>query len=76
MRLVKYKEHSFRKTMLQMIGQLERNDPKTFWEMVKKPKARRDENLTDNIDPLEWQEWFKKLNKPQSNHCGKLLTAY
>ena len=38
--------------------------------MVKKLKTHRDENLTDNIDPLEWQEWFKKLNKPQSTHCG------
>ena len=69
-RLVKYKEHSFRETMLQRISQVESNDPKTFWEMVKKLKTQRDENLTDNIDPLEWQEWFKKLNKPQSTHCG------
>ena len=38
--------------------------------MVKKLKTHRDENLTDNIDPLEWQEWLKKLNKPQSTHCG------
>ena len=52
--------------MLQRISQLESNDPKTFWEMVKKLKTHRDENLTDNTDPLEWQEWFKKLNKPQS----------
>ena len=58
--LVKYKEHSFRETMLQRISQLESNDPKTFWEMLKKLKTHRDENLTDNIDPLEWQEWFKK----------------
>ena len=56
--------------MLQRISQLESNDPKTFWEMVKKLKTHRDENPTDNIDPLEWQEWFKKLNKPQSTHCG------
>ena len=56
--------------MLQRISQLESNDLKTFWEMVKKLKTHRDENLTDNIDPLEWQEWFKKLNKPQSTHCG------
>ena len=69
-RLVKYKEHSFRETMLQRTSQLESNDPKTFWEMVKRLKTHRDENLTDNIDPLEWQEWFKKLNKPQSTHCG------
>ena len=43
-----------------------------IWQvyMVKKLKAHRDENLTDNIDPLEWQKWFKKLNKPQSTHCG------
>ena len=69
-RLVKYKEHSFHETMLQRISQLESNDPTTFWEMVKKLKTHRDENLTDNIDPLEWQEWFKKLNKPQSTPCG------
>ena len=53
-RLVKYKDHSFRETMLQRISQLESNDPKTFWEMVKKLKTHKDENLTDNIDPLEW----------------------
>ena len=29
-RLVRYKEHSFRETMLQRISQLESNDPKTF----------------------------------------------
>ena len=52
-RSVKYKEHSFRETMLQRISQLESNDPKTFWEMVKKLKTLRNENLTDNIDPLE-----------------------
>ena len=78
-RLVKYKEHSFRQTMLQRISQLESNDLKTFWEMVKKLKTHRDENLTDNIDPLEWQKWFKKLNKPQSLpivDMTKLLTAY
>ena len=69
-RLVKNKEHSFRETMLQRISQLESNDPKPFCEMVKKLKTHRDENLTDNIDSLEWQEWFKKLNKPQSTHCG------
>ena len=69
-RLVKYKEHSICETMLQRISQLESNDPKTFWEMVKKLKTHRDENLTDNIDQLEWQEWFKKLNKPQITHCG------
>ena len=38
--------------------------------MVKKLKTHRDENLTDNIDPLEWQEWFKKLNNSQSIQCG------
>ena len=38
--------------------------------MVKKLKTHRDEKLTDNIDPLEWREWLKKLNKPQSTHCG------
>ena len=77
-RLVKYKEHPLHEIMLQRISQLESNDPKTFWEMVKKLKTHRGENLTDNIDPLEWQEWFKKLNKPQSTHCGydKILTAY
>ena len=56
--------------MSQRISQLESNDPKTFWEMVKKLKIHRYENLADNIDPLEWQEWFKKLNKPQSTPCG------
>ena len=52
-RLVKYKEHSFRETMLQRISQFESNDPKTFWEMVETLKTHRDEILTDNIDPLE-----------------------
>ena len=68
--LVKYKEHSFHKTMLQRISQLESNDPKIFWQMVKKLKTNRDKNLTDNINPLEWLEWFKKLNIPQSTPCG------
>ena len=57
--LVKYKEHSFREIMLQRISQLASDDPKTFWEMVNKVETHRDENLTDNTDPLEWQEWLK-----------------
>ena len=56
--------------MLQRISQIENDDPKTFREMVKKLKTHRDENLTDNIHPLEWQEWFKKLNKEQVTLCG------
>ena len=56
--------------MLQRISQLESNALKAFWEMVKKLKTQRDKNLTDNIDLLEWQEWFKKLNKPQFTPCG------
>ena len=64
-RLVKYKEHSFREAILNKIGDLEGNNPKAFWEMVNELKSNKDKNLADNIEPQEWYDWFKKLNKPQ-----------
>ena len=34
--------------------------------MVNELKSNKDRNLADNIEPQEWYNWFKKLNKPQS----------
>ena len=34
--------------------------------MVNELKSNKDRNLADNIEPQEWYDWFKKLNKPQS----------
>ena len=64
--MVKYKEHSFREAILNKISDLEGNNPKAFWEIVNELKSNKDKNLADNIEPQEWYDWFKKLNKPQS----------
>ena len=63
-RLVKYKEHSFKEAILNKISDVEGNNPKAFWEMVNELKSNKDKNLADNIEPQEWYDWFKKLNKP------------
>ena len=53
-RLVKYKEHSFREAILNIISDLE-----AFWEMVNELKSNKDKNLADNIEPQEWYDGFK-----------------
>ena len=71
----KYKEHNFREAILNKISDLEGNNPKPFWEMVNELKSNKDRNLADNIEPQEWYDWFKKLNKPQSsiNESDKII---
>ena len=34
--------------------------------MVNELKSSKDRNLADNVEPQEWYDWLKKLNKPQS----------
>ena len=70
--LVKYKEHSFREAILNKISDLEGNNPKAFWEMVNELKSNKDRSLADNIEPQEWYDWFKKLNKPKV--CYQCIT--
>ena len=38
-------------------------------------KSNKDRNLADNIEPQEWYDWFKKLNKPLStiNESDKII---
>ena len=55
-KLVKHKEHTFRENLSNKISLLESNNPKTFWEMVKKLRSSKTNNPADNIDPHEWHE--------------------
>ena len=73
--MLKYKEHSFREAILNKISDLEGDNPKAFWEMANELKSNKDKNLADNIEPQEWYDWFKKLNKPQStiNESDKVI---
>ena len=38
-------------------------------------KSNKDRNLADNIEPQEWYDWLKKLNKSQStiNESDKVI---
>ena len=61
-KLLKHKEHTFRENLSNKISILESSNPKTFSEMVKKPRSSKTSNPADNIDHHEWHEWFKNLN--------------
>ena len=45
--------------------------------MVNDLKSNKDRNLADNIEPQEWYDWFKKLNKSQSaiNESDKVIDS-
>ena len=49
--------------MLQKISQLESTQPEVFWDMVNKLRNKKNCSITDNIEPEEWYEWFKQLNR-------------
>ena len=49
-------------SVLMRIQNLESRDPKEFWKLVKDVRERKRNNLSDNIDPQTWYDWFKKLS--------------
>ena len=61
--LIKKTEHKFKEEMLQKISQLESTQPEVFWDMVNKLRNKKNYSITDNIEPEEWYEWFKQLNR-------------
>ena len=61
--LIKKTEHKFKEEMLQKISQLESTQPEVFWDMVNKLRNKKNCSITDNIEPEEWYEWFKQLNR-------------
>ena len=64
-RLVKDKEHAFRKKMLDSISHSETYNHKLFWDMVNRLRSCKKKILTDNIDLEEWYKWFRDSNRPQ-----------
>ena len=62
-RLVKDKEHAYRKKMLDGISQCEKNNPKLFWDMINRLRSRKKKNW--QITLVRWSKWFRDLNRPQ-----------
>ena len=54
---------------------LESRDPKEFWKLIKDLRERKRNNLSDNIDPQTWYEWFKKLNQSEIPDNDKTLST-
>ena len=48
--------------MIEKIQQLEDKNSEEFWNLVRELRSKKDKNLSDNIDPEIWYDWFKKLN--------------
>ena len=42
--------------------QLKEKNSKEFWKLVRELRSKKGKNLSDNIDPEIWYDWFKKLN--------------
>ena len=60
--LVKETKRAFCENILKKIQQLEDKNSKEFWNLVRELGSKKDKNLSDNIDPEIWYDWFKKLN--------------
>ena len=65
----------FRESILMKIQNLESRDPKEFWKLVKDLRERKRNNLSDNIDPQTWYEWFKKLSQSEISDNDKTLST-
>ena len=65
----------FRESVLMKIQNLESRDPKEFWKLVKDLRERKRNNLSDNIDPQTWCNWFKKLNHSEISDNDKTLST-
>lgn len=59
----KLKKRQFREGILNQIENLESNNPKEYWELVKKLKDAEYNNPAENISAEIWSEHFKKLNQ-------------
>ena len=73
--LIRTKKRMFRESILMKIQNLESRDPKEFWKLVKDLRERKRNNLSDNIDPQTWYEWFKKLNQSEISDNDKTLST-
>ena len=60
--LVKETKRAFCENILKKIQQMEDENSKEFWNLVRELGSKKDKNLSDNIDPEIWYVWFKKLN--------------
>ena len=60
--LIRMKKRMFRESVLMKIQNPESRDSKEFWKLVKDLRECKRNNLSDNIDPQTWHNWFKKLD--------------
>ena len=57
------------------IQNLQSRDPKEFWKIVKDLREHKRNNLSNNIDPQTWYNWFKKLNHSEISDNDKTLST-
>ena len=65
-RSIKKKESQFKECLPDNVNNLQANNPKQYWTMVNRLKEAKPDNTIDNIDPLEWHQWFKTLNTKEN----------
>ena len=64
-----------RKSVMMKIQNLESRDTQESWKCVKDLRVRMKSNLSDNIDPQTWYNWFKKLNHSEISDNDKILST-
>jgi len=54
-----------RKGLLTRLEELNEKDPKAYWDLLKKLRAKEPDS-SNKIDPTEWLKYFEKLNRKES----------
>ena len=62
------KIRKFKQDILDKLDNLQKNDPKSYWELLEELKNKTNNNIKkpeNNISPKEWKEYFENLNTIQ-----------
>ncbi len=72
--LLKYKERKFKAELVERLGKLAEEDPKAFWSTLKSMQGK-DDDMSENIPPSEWQSHFEKLGTPTFEESAESQTV-
>lgn len=71
-KLRKYKKKHFKQSILNKLDSLEKEDPKTYWNLVNSLKEEQKSSPESSIDSDTWIDYFASLNSVNLHHVERV----